>query len=134
MNPFQNLNREDFKEFMAFVNTSLGWVYLFCLLFIPLEAQNERFADVGLGIVGAGFVGGLSGVPTAGVGAVAGGAFANVQDAVESMVPPPSATVFPVGNQVEPYNLLFAEYRHLVDLFGRNAQSMLRRLRTLQRL
>ncbi len=52
MNPFKRLSREDFKEFMAFVNTSLGWVYLFCLLFVDLNPQNERFADVGLGIVG----------------------------------------------------------------------------------
>ena len=48
----KGLNRENFKELMAFVHTMLGWVYLFTLLLIELPKDNQRFADMGLGIVG----------------------------------------------------------------------------------
>ena len=51
-NIFKELDKEDFKELMASVHTMLGWVYLFVLLFAPIAEENQRFADVGLGIVG----------------------------------------------------------------------------------
>ena len=49
---FKELSREDFKELMAAMHSLLGWVYLFVLLFAPIAEDNQRFADVGLGIVG----------------------------------------------------------------------------------
>lgn len=45
----KNLNREDFKELMAFLTVILAFVYMFCVTFIPIPEAGQRFADIILG-------------------------------------------------------------------------------------
>lgn len=50
MNPFKNLNREDFKEVMAFYTITLAFIYMFAITFYPPESDaGLRFGDVILG-------------------------------------------------------------------------------------
>lgn len=45
----KNLNREDFKELMAFLTVILTFLYVFLITFIPVPKEGQRFADVILG-------------------------------------------------------------------------------------
>lgn len=45
----KNLNREDFKELMAFITILLTFLYIFCITFIDIPESSQRFADVILG-------------------------------------------------------------------------------------
>jgi hypothetical protein len=46
---FKNLNREDFKELMAFFTVSLSFIYMFLVTFAEIPEKNQRFADIILG-------------------------------------------------------------------------------------
>lgn len=46
---FKNLNREDFKELMAFFTVTLSFVYMFLVTFAEIPEKNQRFADIILG-------------------------------------------------------------------------------------
>ena len=46
---FKDLNREDFKELMAFLTVGLSFVYMFLVTFCPIPEKNQRFADIILG-------------------------------------------------------------------------------------
>ncbi len=52
INWFKELDREDFREAMAAVSLILGFGFLYAIVFIPLSPSGERFADIGLGMVG----------------------------------------------------------------------------------
>jgi uncharacterized BrkB/YihY/UPF0761 family membrane protein len=46
---FRDLNREDFKELMAFFTISVSYVYMFMVTFTVIPKENQRFADIILG-------------------------------------------------------------------------------------
>ena len=48
-NPFKELNREDFKEFMAFMTVTSTFIYMFAVTFGEVPKDNQRFADIILG-------------------------------------------------------------------------------------
>lgn len=73
-----------------------------------------------------------SGVGAAMLGAVAGGSFDNVDVAVRGLSQPPSKTISPNAGHRPTYDALYAEYLRLVDLFGRDSGSTLKRLRALR--
>jgi L-ribulokinase len=62
------------------------------------------------------------------LGAVAAGAYDSLQETIEALAPPPSRTFQPLAEHREPYDQLYREYMRLVDLFGRDPQSTLKRL------
>jgi len=66
------------------------------------------------------------------LGAVAGGAFASLEEAIGSMVPAPERVIRPNPAYKTTYDGLYEEYKRLVDLFGRDADSPLKRLRALR--
>jgi hypothetical protein len=51
-NWFKELDKDDFREAMAAVSLILGFGFLYAIVFIPLSPSGERFADIGLGMVG----------------------------------------------------------------------------------
>jgi phosphotransferase system glucose/maltose/N-acetylglucosamine-specific IIC component len=48
----KNLNSEDFRELMAAITVLLGFAYIFSITFITISADNQRFADIVLGMIG----------------------------------------------------------------------------------
>jgi hypothetical protein len=48
-NIFQKMNREDFKEMMAFMTIAGTFVYMYLVTFIPIPESSQRFADIILG-------------------------------------------------------------------------------------
>ncbi len=66
------------------------------------------------------------------LGAVAGGAYDSLETAVTHMVPAPERTIQPNPAHKATYDGLYAEYKRLVDYFGRDAHSPLKRLRALR--
>jgi len=46
---FKNLNKEDFKELMAFYSITLSFIYMFLVTFAEIPKANQRFADIILG-------------------------------------------------------------------------------------
>ncbi len=66
------------------------------------------------------------------LGALAGGAYDDVETAVSTMTPSPSRVVEPNPDHLETYSKLYTEYLRLVDFFGRDADSPLKRLRELR--
>ena len=73
-----------------------------------------------------------SGVGAAMLGAVAGGAFDSVDDAVRSLAQPPARIVPPDASHRATYDALYGQYARLVDLFGRDPSSPLKELRALR--
>ena len=45
----KNLNRDDFKELMAFITVLLAFIYMFMVTFTVIPEENQRFADIILG-------------------------------------------------------------------------------------
>ncbi len=66
------------------------------------------------------------------LGAVAGGAFPGVAEAVDAMGDRPGKVVEPRAEHRAVYDALYAEYRRLVDMFGRDPGSPLKRVRALR--
>ena len=66
------------------------------------------------------------------LGAVAAGLYPSVSEAAGAMAPPPGRIVPPRSEHGEAYTALYAEYKRLVDLFGRDPDSPLKRLRALR--
>lgn len=66
------------------------------------------------------------------LGAVAGGAFDDVADAVRRLASPPRRVVAPDPDHHVVYGQLYHEYRRLVDLFGRDPDSPMKRVRALR--
>lgn len=73
-----------------------------------------------------------SAVGAAILGAVAGGAYPGVGEAVAAMAQPPSRIVEPDLANHAVYDKLYGEYCRLVDLFGRDSGSTLKRLRAVR--
>lgn len=46
---FKELDRNDFKEMMAFLTIVLAFIYMFAVTFIAIPEENQRFADIILG-------------------------------------------------------------------------------------
>jgi L-ribulokinase len=84
---------------------------------VPIEiCATEHASALGAGILGA----------------LAGGAYSTMEKAVAAMTPPPSRIVQPNPAHLATYSGLYAEYLRLVDFFGRDAHSVLKRLRELR--
>jgi L-ribulokinase len=66
------------------------------------------------------------------LGAFAGGAYESVADAIESMAAKPSRAIVPDDRNFGVYSSLYDEYRRLVELFGRDPQSVMKRLREIR--
>lgn len=49
---FKQLDTDDFREAMAAVSLLLGFGFLYMICLVPLSSTGERFADIGLGMVG----------------------------------------------------------------------------------
>jgi L-ribulokinase len=65
--------------------------------------------------------------------ATAAGAYASIVDASASMAPPPARRFDPSDASHQAYSELYAEYLRLHDLFGRDPDSVMKRLRRLRR-
>jgi L-ribulokinase len=74
----------------------------------------------------------VSGQGAAILGTFAGGTYKSVADAIESMVAKPSKTIEPDDRNFGIYSILYDEYRRLVELFGRDPQSIIKRLREIR--
>lgn len=48
----KNLNSEDFRELMAAISVLLGFGYIYAITFLEIGMDNQRFADIVLGMVG----------------------------------------------------------------------------------
>jgi L-ribulokinase len=66
------------------------------------------------------------------LGAFAGGAYESVADAIESMAAKPSRTIDPDNRNLGIYSSLYNEYTRLVELFGRDPQSVMKQLREIR--
>ncbi|MBN1319104.1 MAG: ribulokinase [Anaerolineales bacterium] len=66
------------------------------------------------------------------LGAVAGGVYSTLVDAIEVMAPPPSRVIYPDAGHKSIYDSLYQEYVRLVNLFGRDRNSPLKRLRSIK--
>jgi L-ribulokinase len=73
-----------------------------------------------------------SAVGAAMLGAVAGGAFDRVDEAVRALAQPPARTVEPRTAHAATYDALYREYVGLVERFGRDPDSPLKRIRDLR--
>lgn len=73
-----------------------------------------------------------SGLGAAMLGAVAGGAFDRLDDAVTALAQPPGRIVEPRAAHRPTYDALYAQYIGLVDRFGRDPDSPLKHLRALR--
>ena len=49
---WRNLGNEDFKEIMGAISVIVGFLYIFCITFIEMSEDNQRFADICLGMIG----------------------------------------------------------------------------------
>ncbi len=98
--------------------------------------QNDLVLDIYAGVTGlpveVAAVEQASALGAAILGAVAGGAFGDVREAVLAMTQPPARVVAPRAADTAVYTALYGEYRRLVDLMGRDPESPLKRLRTLR--
>ena len=47
----KNLNSDDFRELMAAISVVLGFMYIFCITFIDIEEDSQRFADICTGMI-----------------------------------------------------------------------------------
>ncbi|MCU0493388.1 MAG: ribulokinase [Chloroflexaceae bacterium] len=65
-------------------------------------------------------------------GALAGGAHASIAEAVAAMAQPCRRTAQPNAAHAATYSALYTEYLRLVEFFGRNAASPLKRVRALR--
>jgi L-ribulokinase len=65
-------------------------------------------------------------------GAVAAGEHASIVDAARAMAPPVRETYRPDAPAAAVYDRLYGEYLRLHDLFGRDAGSVMKRLREIQ--
>ncbi|WP_104090622.1 ribulokinase [Arthrobacter sp. GMC3] len=65
--------------------------------------------------------------------AVAAGAYANVQDASDAMGAQPADLYHPIPENVAAYSVLFAEYKALHDYFGRGTNTVMHRLKHIQK-
>ncbi len=48
----KTLNSEDFKELMSFLSVTTAFIYFFLVTFIDIPQENQRFADIILGVLG----------------------------------------------------------------------------------
>lgn len=98
--------------------------------------QNDLVLDIYAGVTGlpveVAQVEQASALGAAILGAVAGGAFGDLREAVLAMTQPPVRVVAPNAAATAVYTALYGEYRRLVDLMGRDAESSLKRLRALR--
>lgn len=74
----------------------------------------------------------VSGQGAAILGAFAGGAYKSVAEAIESMAAKPSRAIEPDERNFGIYSSLYDEYSRLAHLFGRESQSVMRRLREIR--
>lgn len=84
---------------------------------VPIEVDSSQYA---------------SAQGAAMLGAVAGGAHPTLIDAIEAMAPPPSRVIRPGVEHKPIYDRLYEEYKRLVNLFGRDEDSTLKRLRSIR--
>ena len=66
------------------------------------------------------------------LGAVGGGAYRSIEEAVSKMTPPAEKVIQPNMKNHKVYTLFFDEYKRLVDMFGREENSPLKRIRELR--
>ncbi len=76
----------------------------------------------------------ISGQGAAILGAVAGGEYQTIHDAVREMTPPISRTIEPNARMHEYYNLIYREYVRLLNVFGRDSESPMKRLINIRNL
>ncbi len=69
-----------------------------------------------------------SGLGAAVLGAVAGGVYADIHSAVQQMVAPPITMVMPNLSHHAIYSEIYAEYKRLVALFGKDAGSVMKNI------
>ena len=65
--------------------------------------------------------------------AVAAGKYKDIREAAASMAAAPGAVYTPIPEHVRAYEALFQEYRTLHDYFGRGTNSVMHRLKAIQR-
>jgi L-ribulokinase len=63
----------------------------------------------------------------------ANGGYDSLAEAARYMAPPPDKVYQPLAENVEPYNILYSEYRRLYDYFGRGENNIMKVLRGLRR-
>ena len=61
------------------------------------------------------------------------GGYDDYQTAVDNMVKPPKCVYTPIAENVKKYDELFKLYKELHDYFGRNSQSPMKKLRSIQK-
>ena len=66
------------------------------------------------------------------LGAVAAGEYSTISDAVDRMVEKPVNVINPDINKHKIYNKLYEQYKKLVDIFGRDENSVIKELYKLK--